>query len=273
MPHPPLTREAFQHGTPLPLQTACYFSNSLQRQQPFGYLTPPEWEGNLYSETLRYPLLILLHGVNGNYREWYEKTRVGAYLNSYKMVVVFADGGNGWYTNGVGEEGRREDDLICDLLPFVQSTLPVLPPGKAWGIGGLSMGGYGAVKSALKHPELFSVGVSHSGSLEKSLIPEPHPVFGHPETDFKLRRTESPAYLAEQALCEFPNRRPLLLLDCGASDPFLEVNRAFQNHLQFLGYPHEYHETRGHHTWPYWDRALRRILPTVAEYLGAELRR
>ncbi len=272
MSYPSLTREAFQHWEPLAFQTSSYFSKSLQREQSLGYLVPPEWGGSLASETERYPLLVLLHGIDSDFREWYEKTRVGTYLNAYKMVVVFANGGNGWYTNGVGEEGRREDDLILDLLPYVQSTLPVLPPGKAWGVGGLSMGGYGAVKNALKHPNLFSIAASHSGSLEKSLIPEFHPVFGDPEADIKLRRAESPAYLAEQALCEFPTRRPLLLMDCGTSDPFLEVNRAFHNHLQFLGYSHEYHQTRGHHTWPYWDRALRRTLPMVAEYIGAELR-
>lgn len=272
MPYPPLTREAFQNWKPLAFQTGSYFSASLQREQPFGYIAPPEWDGALAPETERYPLLILLHGLNSNFREWHEKTRIGVYLNAYKMVVAFADGGNGWYVNGAGEEGRREDDLILDLIPCLQKTLPILPPGKAWGLGGLSMGGYGAVKNALKRPDLFSLAISHSGSLEKSLTPEYHPVFGDPQADIKLRRAESPAYLAEQALCEFPTRRPLILMDCGTGDPFLEASRAFHNHLQFLGYPHEYSETRGRHTWPYWDRALRNALPKIAQYLGAEKR-
>ncbi len=272
MPYPRLTREAFRNWEPLPFHTSTYFSASLQREQPFGYLTPRSWDGTRTSETPRYPLLVLLHGLNSNFREWYEKTRIGTYLNAYQMVVVFAEGGNGWYTNGVDNTEKYEDDLIHDLLPHIQKTLPVLPAGKAWGIGGLSMGGYGAVKNALKHPHLFSIAVSHAGSLEKPMLPEPHPVFGDPEKDIALRRQENPYYLIEQALCGYPTHRPQLLLDCGLSDPFLEVNRRFQNHLNFLGYAHEYHEANGHHTWPYWDRALRRVLPTVAERIGAELR-
>ncbi len=255
----------------LPLHTETYFSEALGREQLFGWIAPAEWEGVLTEETRRYPLLVLLHGLNGNFQDWYTNTRIGKYAWGLPMVVVFVEGGNGWYTNGVTEGAeRREDDLILNLLPHVQQTLPVLPPGKAWGIGGLSMGGYGAMKLALRHTHLFSLGISHSGSLERPLMPELHPVFGDPDTDLSFRRRESLPYLIEQALCVYPLERPSLLFDCGLSDPFLELNRRFRDHLQFLGYGHEYIEMPGHHTWPYWERALRRVLPTVARRLGIE---
>lgn len=255
----------------LPLHTETYFSEALGREQSFGWIVPEEWDGVLGENTKRYPLLVLLHGLNGNYLDWYSHTRIGKYVQRLPMVVVFVEGGNGWYTNGVAEGAERwEDDLVLNLLPHIQQRLPIAPSGKGWGIGGLSMGGYGAMKLALKHSGLFSLAVSHSGSLEKPLTAERHAVFGDPDCDLGFRRRESLHYLIEQALCVYPLERPYLLFDCGLDDPFLEVNRRFRDHLQFLGYGHEYLEMKGHHTWPYWERALRRILPTVADRLGVQ---
>ena len=159
----------------------------------------------------------------------YTHTRIGKYLSILPMVVVFAEGSNGWYTDGVAEGAENhESDIMHCLLPHIQNTLPIVEPGKGWGVGGLSMGGYGAMKLALKHSALFSLALSHSGSLEKPLVPELHPVFGDPDADLSFRRKESLVYLVEQALCEYPLNRPYLLFDCGLSDPFLEVNRRFQ---------------------------------------------
>jgi S-formylglutathione hydrolase FrmB len=187
------------------------------------------------------------------------------------MVVVFPDGGrNGWYTNAFDGSAHYEDDFMGDLLPTLGGTLPVLEGRKHWGLAGLSMGGFGALKLALKYPKQFSFAVSHSGSLEKPAVAEPHPVFGDPHAHLALRRQESLPYLVEQRLCDYPTERPFLMFDCGTEDPLLEPNRRFRDHLVFLGYPHTYEETRGEHTWPYWDRVFRKALPEVAQRLGAE---
>ena len=62
------------------------------------------------------------------------------------------------------------------------------------------MGGYGAIKIALKYYSLFSIGISHSGSLEKSRTPDVHSVFGDPEQNAQMRYEEHPLVLAERAL-------------------------------------------------------------------------
>ena len=74
------------------------------------------------------------------------------------------DGGRGWYTNAV-EGDAYEDDLIKDVIGLVERTFPVKAERAGRAIGGLSMGGYGAVKLGLKHPELFASVNSHSGAL------------------------------------------------------------------------------------------------------------
>jgi S-formylglutathione hydrolase FrmB len=254
---------------PLPVRTGSYASAALGREQPYTFLTPAEWDGQLTLGSPRYPLLVLLHGRGGNHTNWTQYTRLPRYAAALKVVFACPEGGDGWYTNAFDGSARYEDDLLHDFLPHLQATLPVLPPGKAWGVEGLSMGGFGAVKTALKYPHLFSVGVSHSGAFEKTREAKPHHVFGDPQANAAMRHAENPFALAELAMSRFPTERPRLHLDCGLEDPLLEGNRRFKDHLTFIGYPHSYQEMPGRHTWPYWDRALRMILPVVAQELGA----
>ena len=243
---------------------AEYFSQALGRSQPYGCFLPPAWERGEYL----YPLLILLHGVAGDWHDWERYTRITRYLTGKPLIVVCPDGGDGWYSNAVNNGERREDDIIEELLPHLEAAYPVTRGGRA-AIGGLSMGGYGAVKLALKYPRHFPIAFSHSGAFDITLRPDRHPVFGEPDNDASFRRRENPAWLAEQALCRLPLERPKLYLDCGASDPLLEANRGFSSHLNYIGYGHTYREMPGHHTWPYWDRAFRTVLPELLTDLEA----
>lgn len=257
-------------GTARILHTGTYPSESLGGEQPYAWLSPDEGAQDNREAERRYPLLILLHGRDGSYADWPTRTRLARYAADYGLAIAFPDGGSGWYTDAFDGSADREEDIIGDFARHLQAALPVLPPGRSWGIGGLSMGGYGALKLALKHPEMFALAVSHSGALEKPQERLPHPVFGDPEAQAAFRRRESLFWLAEQALCRFPLARPRLVFDCGLSDELLEANRRFHDHLNFLGYHHAYAETPGYHTWPYWNRALRAALPDIARALGAE---
>ena len=250
--------------TPLPLHTGAYFSQALGREQPYLYLLPYG-----YTPKRTYPLLVMLHGMNSDYQAWTHYTRLARYVAAYDLVVACPDGGVGWYTNAANGGERREDDITQDFVSHLKETFSLVPPGRGWGIGGLSMGGYGAVKIALKHPHLFPVAVSHSGALEKMQTASVHPVFGDPEAERALRHRENPFWLIEQALCRLPTERPRLHLDCGTEDSLLTENRRFVDHLNFVGYPCTYRELPGQHTWPYWDRAFKTLLPELAQNLGA----
>lgn len=246
------------------LGIGSYLSRALSRVQPYAYYLPAD-----YTSGRRYPLLVMLHGAGGGHRDWPTHTRIRRQIARYPLICVFPEGDNGWYTNAFEGGARYEDDLIQNLLPTIQQTLPVEMPGRQWGISGLSMGGYGALKIALKYPHLFSVAASHSGALEKTRTPETHPVFGDPERDAEFRLHEDLIWLAEQALCRLPWERPRLHLDCGLQDVLIAGNRRFSDHLTFLGYHHTYAEMPGYHTWPYWNRAFRTLLPTIATELRA----
>lgn len=246
---------------------SSYVSGSLGRQQAFAYRLPDSY---LEDSGRRYPLLVLLHGDGSHYLDWFTRTRIVRYASAFELVVACPDGGSGWYTNAHDGSGDYEDDLIHDFVEHLRLTLPVQPQGRQWGIEGLSMGGYGAVKLALKFTSLFSVGVSHSGAFDAPRAPKRSVVFGDPEKQSKLRRASHVFSLAEDALSRWPADRPRLAFDCGTEDSLIEVNRQLRDHLAFIGYPHVYREMPGYHTWPYWDRAFRTALPMVAAWLGAE---
>jgi len=244
-----------------------YESISLRRTQPYSCYIPSV---SIPDSGARYPVLIMLHGFGGDHTSWPNSTRVGCYLADYGIVTVFPNGYNGWYENGYDDGARYEDDIAVDLVREIMRSAPAMAPGRNWAICGMSMGGYGAVRLALKYPRLFSCAVSHGGAFDGMPRSGIHPVFGDAECEIGFRREQSPIWLAEQLLCRFPNQRPFLFLDCALSDPLLEISRSLSGHLKFLGYPHTYSESVGHHTWPYWNRAFRTVLPSVAAHIGAQ---
>ena len=253
--------------------SVAYNSKAFRSQREYGVIVP-EWDGILTAETPRLPLLIMLHGMDGDRHSWWNNTRLRRWIAHYNLVTVFYEGENGWYSNGFDGKTPFEDDFFQDFLPHVEANLPVAPYDKRnRAIGGFSMGGYGAIKLVLKQPEKFSLAISHSGSLEKPRVAEDHPVFGHPTHNRSYRGSEDVFLLAERAACNWITERPFLLFDCGKDDELLEGNHKFRDHLNFLGYPHAYREMSGHHTFPYWDRAFKTALPEIAHRLGATVRK
>src|SRR5271165_4068335 len=111
-----------------------------------------------------FTVFYLLHGLSDDDTIWMRRTSIERYVEGLPLLVVMPDGGRGWYTNAaVGY--AYEDDLIKDVVGLIDRTFPVKAERSARAIGGLSMGGYGAVKLGLKHHEMFASVNSHSGAL------------------------------------------------------------------------------------------------------------
>src|SRR5579859_2597366 len=180
--------------TELEMRTGRFWSDALRSEQDYAYFLPAKAESD---PQRRYPLYVLLHGHGGSYLDWARHTRLARHAAGLSLCIALFDGDNGWYTNAADGGARYEDALMNDFVPHVQSSLPVLPAGRNWGIGGASMGGYGAVKTALQYPDRFLLGVSHSGAFDEPWQPAVHPVFGDPERDRVSRRAANVYSLAE----------------------------------------------------------------------------
>jgi putative tributyrin esterase len=212
-----------------------------------------------------FPVLYLLHGLLDDYTHWLRRTRVEVYLRDRPIIVVMPDGHRSFYANAIGSDGpdarggrwgdnaRYMDHLTHEVISQAERLLPVKRTRGGRAIGGLSMGGYGAMLLALTYPNHFASVHSHSGALlcgTKSTEGEPadfRRVFGKNAsgTDLDL------FVLAHR--CKQNGKLPRILLDCGTEDFLLNDNRQYHLFLQQIGVPHEYREYPGAHDWNYWD--------------------
>ena len=248
--------------------TIQYFSRSLRKASSMNVVFPDD------PETPRpYRAFYLLHGLSDDHSIWMRRTSIERYVSGLPLVVVMPDGGRGFYTNAA-EGFAYEDDLIHDVVGLIDRTFPVKAEKSGRAIGGLSMGGYGAIKVALKHPNLFASANSHSGAVG---FLRPRPGGGGLEPEFARIFGKSPAGGPEDpfAIVEKTDHGiiPALRLDCGRDDFLLAQNRAFHEHLNKLGIIHEYAEFPGGHEWGYWDEHVREAIAFHAKYLDIPIKK
>jgi putative tributyrin esterase len=241
-------------------------NNVLQKMTSFTAIVPEGKPGP-------FPVFYLLHGLSDDHTAWTRRSNIERYVSGLPLMVVMPNGERGFYTDAK-EKPRAafETNLVQDIIGFVDRTFQTIPTREGRVIAGLSMGGYGAAKLALKYPDLFCAGVSHSGAVqfgehayaadddwgrEWRAVLGPNPK-GGPDDIFalaeKIDRTKLPA----------------LRIDCGVDDFLIEENRALGAHLTSLGIPHEYVEHPGEHNWQYWNLHILDTLRFFTSVLGIE---
>jgi putative tributyrin esterase len=240
-----------------------YYSHSLDKASSFSVIFPD-------SPDARRPwgVLYLLHGLSDDHTTWWRRSCIERYVLGYRLMVVMPNAGRGWYTNAVDGDAY-EDDLLTQVIGMVDKNFPVRAERAGRAIGGISMGGFGAIKLALKYPDMFASADSQSGVLgflrapaeSKRLAREFTRIFGESPTD----GPEDPYRLAAELR---PRKRPALRIVCGREDPFILQNRAFHEHLQTLEYDHEYEEHGGTHNWRFWDHHVRSAIDFHRRNLG-----
>ena len=242
--------------------TINYYSHSLSKGSSFNVVFPDSPDA-----TRPWAVLYLLHGLSDDHTTWMRRSCIERYTLGYPLMIVMPDGGRNWYTNA--QEGEAyEDDLLKDVIGLIENDFPVRAERSGRAIGGISMGGFGAVKLGLKHPDKFASVHSSSGlpallrnpAEAKTLSPEVPRIFGAKPTD----GPEDPFHLAAKAA---PKALPGFRIDCGEHDPFLAQNRDFHQHLEALKLDHQYHEFPGAHSWSYWDLRLQEAIDFHRENL------
>ena len=242
--------------------TINYFSKSLRKASTVNVVFPDD-----AAIPRPWSAFYLLHGLSDDQSIWMRRTSVERYAAGLPLVVVMPDGGRGFYTNAA-EGFAYEDDLLKDVVGLVDRTFPVKAERAGRAIGGLSMGGYGAVKVGLKHHEMFASVNSHSGALD--FLSDPKHIAGFGKEFVRVfgpdpkDGPEDPFAIVQKL---DHGRLPALRIDCGTGDFLLEGNRAFHEHLKALHIPHEYEEYPGAHDWGYWDQHIREALAFHARNL------
>jgi putative tributyrin esterase len=243
-----------------------FFSQALQKQTAAYVLLPDVG-------TPPYPVMYLLHGLSDDHTIWLRRTSIERYVSQLPLIVVMPDGGRGFYADA--EQGYAYGKAIGpELIERIDRTFPTKAERSGRCVAGLSMGGYGAFRLGLTHPDLYCAAVSHSGALN----------FGHQLVYGEHIRPMAPEFariLGENptggpndlyALAEKADKAilPALRFDCGTEDHLVEAGRTFHAHLNTLGIPHEYAEHPGAHNWDYWDVHIQDTLAFMGKAMGIE---
>ena len=223
----------------------------------------------------RYPVLYLLHGLTGDYKDWTTRTNLSEYSRTLPLIIVMPDGGNFWYTNAADGSARFEDYMATELPADVVQKYRTINSRHGRAIAGLSMGGFGAMKLALKRPAQFSVAGSFSGAFGVTREGELERLIGAVEAD-RLGRIFGPAEsatrkendVASLAAALRPTTAPYIYIDCGTSDTLIASSRQVIEALSKSDAAYEYHEVAGGHAWDYWDRRVREFLAVLMKKMA-----
>lgn len=204
----------------------------------------------------KYPVLYLLHGATGSYKDWMEKTTVSESLKNREMIVITPDGGKyGWYIDSPLQAKSQYASFITkDLRADVEKRFPARTDRQGRGIAGLSMGGHGALSLAAKNPGLYGSASSLSGILDISAHPQNWKlgeILGAQPEALDQWKANSVYYLAEA----FTTAGVALRFDTGTEDTTgaVDDSRRFHEKLEELKVPHIYNEYPGKHNWEYWQ--------------------
>jgi putative tributyrin esterase len=252
--------------------TDCtFYSTALGRDMHYIIVLPQKYEDSQQ----RFPVLYLLHGWAGDYTNWVKLTKLTEYAERYSMIVVTPDAQNSWYVNSFTAPGDRfEDYIVNDLIHEIDSRWRTMPSPGSRSIAGLSMGGYGSVLLALKHPGLFAVVASVSGALIgpigiEQVIPDVRESTdrAYGPAGSATRKDDDIYLLLAKAKRE---NIPYMFIECGSEDSLLASNRKFVEQLSSGNVAYEYHEYPGGHTWEFWDHSLPMMLRVIAERISAD---
>ena len=210
------------------------------------------------------PVLYLLHGLSDDSSVWIRRTNVERYATQYGLVLVMPDGGRSFYTDM--KYGLKYEEYIAGELPSIMAKFFRFSTAKNdTFIAGNSMGGYGALKLALKYPDTFSV----CGAF--SAVPDPMKLYTmYPAVSGELgnifgsiddfRYSENDVYfLAEKRIRE--NSFPKLYLCCGKGDFLNRENIRFKEYLENENVDFTADlEDPGDHEWGFWDKKIREFI-------------
>ena len=242
---------------------------------------PPSYNAD---KTRRYPTLYLLHGLGDNEQmllrsggmaeldELHEQGKIGEFL------VVTPAGGASFYIDSRDGQLRYEDFLLREFFPAIEKRFRTRPGRASRGIGGISMGGYGALHLAFAHPELFGSVSTHSAALIEKLpaiaaastasgrLQIFGKVFGVP-FDRAYWDRSNPLTLARTADLKGLN----IYFDCGLQDyyGFNAGAQALHDILQARQVPHEFHLYPGGHDWTYFAEHLPNSFEFQSRSFGA----
>lgn len=212
--------------------------------------------------------LYLLHGIFGSQVDWINGTNLQRWAEEKDLAVVMPAGENAFYVDQESTHSLHGEFVGQELVELTRRMFPLSHRREDTFIGGLSMGGYGALRNGLKYSGTFGAIAALSAA-----------VF----TDFSQWRDDAGVFFQTRRYAEaifgdldsFPGsdkdvralaaagtvtEKARIYLACGLADPLLEDNRDLRDCLRSNGFPVTYAEAPGGHEWDFWDSQIKKVI-------------
>lgn len=209
-----------------------------------------------YKKLQKMPVIYLLHGYSGNYKQWNNIMDAQKYADEYGFIVVCPDGlFSSWYLNSPAKPNSQfETFFFEELYPDVKKRYKIDEQNIF--ITGLSMGGHGALYLFIKQPALFSAAGSTSGAVRlidgfgKYALAD---LLGNPSREDERWNS----YSVYSNIDKLKNSNKPIIFDCGAADIFYEANNLLKQKCDKLKLNATYVSQPGGHNKSYWAKSIK----------------
>ncbi len=248
-----------------------FVSHFLFRTVPMQVILPVDklqWGEQRPVQPQKFKTLYLLHGLLGNYTDWVTGTRIQRWAEERDLAVVMPSGDNAFYVDQPGMGSRYSEFIGKELVEITRRMFPLSDKREDTFIGGLSMGGYGAVHNGLKYADTFGAIINLSGAMHIFEDNEPKsigPEMGYFGDMAQARKSDKnprvQVELLKKRMAADPAAAlPKLFMACGTEDSLLSANRTLRDFFRENGLEVTYYESEGGHTWDFWDEYILKAL-------------
>ena len=219
-----------------------------------------------------YPTLYLLHGLTDNCNGWLSYSRIRLWAEESGLAVVMPSGENSFYMDIPVKDGCLGDFgeyIGRELVDVTRELFPLSHKREDTYLAGLSMGGFGACRNALKYCDTFGKAAILSGALHfyeypVSWVETEGNTIGEARNFGNIEETRNsdrnPRYLIDAIQNDPARQFPEFYIACGLQDVLLEANRSIAKALSDAGASVTYEEGKGIHDWYFWDSYIQRVL-------------
>lgn len=251
------------------LGTIEFHSQALHRFVSFRFILPEEMGMGGKNPHFNRPAktLVLLHGHENCNEEWLNGSSIKELAYIYNLNVVLPNGENSFYLNQPAARRNYADYVGQELLEYTQKVFGFSNKREDTFVGGLSMGGFGALHTGLAYPENFSKIMALSSALIIHQVAGMRDGEGDPLGDFAYytsifgdlsqleQSPNNPEVLVNDIFAQ-EKPMPQIYMACGTEDFLLEHNRQFKRFLEGNNVPLHYEEGPGNHNFRFWGPQL-----------------
>ncbi len=255
---------------------AHFTSLCLKRPVQFNAILPADRMPSMYAPAeLPLKTFYILHGFTGSCMDWFYNSELGDLASRYGVAFIMPDAENHFYVDDMKRSDLYGEFIGRELVEFTRRIFPLSQKKEETIIGGVSMGGYGALRNGLKYSDVFGHVIAISPAIImqefETATDEPNSIGatrGFYESVFgdldKAAESDVDLHWLVNHMHNEGIPFPDIYIACGYNDMLVYESRRLDGHLNALSIPHEYEEGHGTHDYEFFNAYLRHALDRLA---------